>query len=47
MMPNNTYARMTKPSYLSEQKANKARAKRKARAKFNKKQKRLNPQRSK
>ncbi len=47
MMPNNPYARMTKSSFLVEQKASKARAKRKARQKFNKKQKRLNPQRRK
>lgn len=46
MMPNNPYARMTKPSDLSELKASKIRAKRKARVKFNKKQKRLNPERS-
>lgn len=47
MMPNDPYARMARPSFLAEEKASKARAKRKARAKFNKKQKRLNPQRSK
>ena len=41
------YARKTKPSFLADDKANKARAKRKARAKFNKKQRRLNPQRRK
>ena len=43
----NAYKGMTSPSWLTDEKANKARAKRKARAKFNKKQKRLNPQRSK
>lgn len=36
---------MANPSFVNDVKANKARAKRKARAKFNKKQKRLNPQR--
>lgn len=44
---NGAVARMTKPSFLVEQKASKARAKRKARQKLNRKQKRLNPQRSK
>lgn len=47
MMPNNPYARMTKPSYLVEEQAKKMREKRKRHQKENRRQKRLNPQRHK